>query len=150
MSPTTLVRALKKWWWAVVVLTLVGAAAGAGVSLLMAPQYQATNRILVAFDASAGAGPAELVQANNFALQKVYSYVEVVQSPRVLDEVIDELNLDITAEDLARQIEVTVPTNSVIMRISATAPNPQDAVTLSNAVVDAFTDVVLEIETPST
>ncbi|QIG38540.1 AAA family ATPase [Microbacterium sp. 4R-513] len=150
MSPTTLVRALKKWWWAVVVLTLVGAAGGAGVSLLMTPEYQATNRILVAFDASAGAGPAELVQANNFALQKVYSYVEVVESPRVLDEVIDELGLDTTADELARQIDVTVPTNSVIMRISATAPSPQDAVTLSNAVVDAFSDVVVQIETPST
>lgn len=150
MSPTTLARALKKWWWAVVALTVLGAAGGAALSLVMTPQYQATNQILVAYDATADAGPAELVQANNFALQKVYSYVEVVKSPRVLDQVISDLNLDTTVEDLATEIDVTVPTNSVVMSISATALTPEDAVVLSNAIVKAFTDVVLDIETPST
>lgn len=150
MSPTTLVRALKKWWWAVVALTVAGAASGAAVSLLMTPQYSASSQIFVAFDAPEGAGSAELVQANNFAIQKVYSYVEVAKSPRVFDAVISELGLNTTADDLSQDISVTVPPNSAVMRITAVADNPQDAVVLATAVVSAFSETVLELETPTT
>lgn len=149
MSPTTLVRALKKWWWVLVALTVGGAAVGGVTTLLMTPQYSATSQIFVAFDAPAGAGSAELVQANNFAIQKVYSYVEVATSPRVLDTVIEELGLDETADDLATQISVTVPPNSAVMRITALAPNPDDAAVLASTLVDAFSETVLELETPT-
>ena len=149
MSPTTLVRALKKWWWVLVALTVGGAALGGAASLLMTPEYSATSQIFVSFDAPAGSGSAELVQANNFAIQKVYSYVEVANSPRVLDAVIDELKLDEDAESLALKVSVTVPTNSAVMHITALAPSPEDAAVLSTTVVDAFTATVLELETPS-
>jgi len=149
MSPTTLVRALKKWWWVLVALTVGGAAVGGVTTLLMTPQYSASSQIFVAFDAPAGAGSAELVQANNFAIQKVYSYVEVATSPRVLDTVIEELGLDETADDLATQISVTVPPNSAVMRITALAPNPDDAAVLASTLVDAFSETVLELETPT-
>ncbi len=149
MSPTTLVRALKKWWWVLVALTVGGAAVGGVTTLLMTPQYSASSQIFVAFDAPAGAGSAELVQANNFAIQKVYSYVEVATSPRVPDTVIDELGLDETADDLATQISVTVPPNSAVRRISALAPNPDDAAVLASTLVDAFSETVLELETPT-
>lgn len=149
MSPTTLVRALKKWWWVLVALTVGGAAVGGLTTLLMTPQYSSSSQIFVAFDAPAGAGSAELVQANNFAIQKVYSYVEVATSPRVLDTVIEELGLDETADDLAAQISVTVPPNSAVMRITALAPNPDDAAVLASTLVDAFSETVLELETPT-
>lgn len=149
MSPTTLVRALRKWWWALVGLTVAGAALGAGGSLLMTPQYASTSQIFVAFDAPPGAGSAELVQANNFAIQKVYSYVEVAKSQRVLERVVDGWGLDTTADDLARVVSVTVPVNSTVMRVTALAPSPEDAASLSAAVVSAFSDVVLELETSS-
>ncbi|MGC5224405.1 Wzz/FepE/Etk N-terminal domain-containing protein [Micromonospora sp. DT81.3] len=149
MSPTTLVRALRKWWWVVVGLTVLGGAAGAAATMLMTPQYESTSQIFVAFDAPAGADSSELVQANNFAIQKVYSYTEVAKSQRVLDEVINELNLDTTADELARDITVMVPVNSAVLQITAVAPNADDAAALSAAVVSSFSDVVLELETPT-
>ncbi|HEX5858455.1 MAG TPA: Wzz/FepE/Etk N-terminal domain-containing protein [Microbacterium sp.] len=149
MSSTTLIRSIKKWWWAVIALTLAGGLAGAASTLLMTPEYSSTSQIIVAFDAPTGAGSAELVQANNFAIQKVYSYQEVVVSPRVLDAVIAELGLDMTTDELARDVTVSVPVNSAVMHISASAANPEDAATLTTTVVDTFTDVVLELETPS-
>ena len=149
MSPTTLVRALRKWWWVLVGLTVLGGAAGGAATLLMTPQYESTSQIFVAFDAPAGADSSELVQANNFAIQKVYSYVEVAKSQRVLEEVITDLGLDTTADQLARDITVMVPTNSAVISITAVAPNPDDAAALSAATVSAFSDVVLELETPT-
>ncbi|HWI31655.1 MAG TPA: Wzz/FepE/Etk N-terminal domain-containing protein [Microbacterium sp.] len=149
MSSTTLIRSIKKWWWAVIALTLAGGLAGAASTLLMTPEYSSSSQIFVAFDAPTGAGSAELVQANNFAIQKVYSYQEVVDSPRVLADVIDTLGLDTTTDELARDVSVSVPANSAVMQISATAANPQDAATLTTAVVESFSDTVRELETPS-
>lgn len=149
MSPTTLVRALKKWWWALVALTVLGGAAGAGASLIMTPQYSATSQVFVAFDSPAGANSSELVQANNFAIQKVYSYIEVANSPRVLNAVIEELGLTDTTDELALRLNITVPPSSAVMTIEALAPNPDDAVALANAVTATFTETVLELETPT-
>lgn len=149
MSPSTLVRALRKWWWILVGLTVLGGAAGAAATLLITPQYESSSQIFVAFDAPEGADSSELVQANNFAIQKVYSYIEVAKSQRVLDRVIADLDLDTTADELSRDITVMVPTSSAVITITATAANPQDAAALSSAVVSAFSDVVLELETPT-
>lgn len=149
MSSTTVIRAIGKWWWVVVALTLVGGLAGGLASLLMAPTYQSTAQLIVAYDAPAGAGSAELVQANNFAIQKVYAYQEIALSPRVLEEVIATLDLDMTVDELAQEVSVSVPLNTPVMEISATAPDPQDAATLTATVVDEFSAVVTALETPS-
>lgn len=147
MSPTSLIRALRKWWWVLALLSIAGAALGGAASLLMTPKYASTSQIFVAFDLPAEAGPSDVVQANNFAIQKVYSYSEVVKSPRTLEGVIADLGLDETPEELARDISVTVPPNSTVMRITASADTSEAAVMLAESVVDNFTDVVVEIET---
>lgn len=149
MSPTSLVRALRKWWWVLLALSVIGALLGGAATFVMTPKYSSTSQVFVAFDVPAGAGPADVVQANNFAIQKVYSYTEVVKSPRSLNGVIDDLGLDATPEEVARDISVTVPPNSTVMRITGVADTPEDAVALTESVVDNFSEVVVEIETTS-
>lgn len=149
MSSTTVIRALRKWWWAVVSLTLIGGVAGGALTYATAPTYSSTAQLVVAYDAPAGSGSAELVQANNFAIQKVYAYQEIATSPRVLDEVIDELNLDATARELGRDLSVSVPLNTPIMQLTASAGSPEDAETLASAFAVAFSEAVIDIETPS-
>lgn len=149
MTTTSLIRALRRGWWLIVALVAVGGAAGAGISFLMTPQYESSSRIFVAFDVAASTDPGQLVQANNFAIQKVYSYTQVVTSPRVLQVVIDDLGLDESATELAYDVAVEVPTNSTVMKITATAGSPEDAATLVSTVVNAFEQVVVQIETPT-
>ncbi|WP_210479315.1 polysaccharide biosynthesis tyrosine autokinase [Naasia sp. SYSU D00948] len=151
MDLTSILRTIRTTWPLILGLTLLGGGAGALVAAVTTPTYTATTRMFFAFEATAGAPAAELVQANNFAIQRVFSYTEVVETPRVLDRVIDELGMDTDAEELARDISVSVPTNSVILDISASAANPQDAATLTGAISSTFIDVVVnELESPST
>lgn len=149
MTSTTVIRALRKWWWSVVALALVGALSGGLVSLFTAPTYTSTAEIVVAYDAPAGAGSAELVQANNFAIQKVYGYQEIATSPRVLDEVIADLGLEASAGELARDLSVSVPLQTPVMSLRASAATAADAQVLAASFVAAFTDVVIQFETPS-
>jgi polysaccharide biosynthesis transport protein len=149
MTSTTVIRAIRRWWWTLLALALVGGLAGGVVSVLTSPTYTSTAQLIVAYDAPAGAGSSELVQANNFAIQKVYGYQEIATSTRVLDEVIASLGLDMTATELREEVSVSVPLETPVMQFRATAATPEDATTLATAFVDSFTAVITDIETPS-
>lgn len=149
MSATTLLRAVRTWWWAVLALMVVGAAAGFGASAVMTPVYQATGQLVVTYDAPAEAGSSDLVQANNYAVQKAYAYTEIASSPRVLAEVIATLGLDTTVESIGRELSVDTPLNTPILQLTAEAPTASEAQQKAQAFVDAFSQTVIDIETPS-
>lgn len=147
MDITSLARALRKLWLLVVVLAAVGAGGGALVYALVPPSYQATSRTYFAFQPRANATAGDLVAVNQYAVQKVVSYVQIVRTPRVLQPVIQQLALNTTAADLADDVSVSAPPDSVIIEISASASTARDAARLTNAVSSAFVNVVVnEIE----
>lgn len=149
MELRKLVRILRKSWILILSFVLLGAAGGAVASMLTPVQYASTTQLFVAVAIEPGSTSGDLVQGNNFAAQKVASYVSVVTSPRVLDPVIKELNLDTTAEDLARQVTASVQPLSVVIQVDALADSAEAATDLAKAVAASFTNVVVnEIEKP--
>lgn len=151
MDISSALRTARRVWIAIVALALVGAAAGALVALVRPASFTSSTSLYFAYDAPADASPSDLVQANNFALQKVFSYQALATSPRVLQGVVSDLGLDETPEDLARDVSVSVAENSVVMTISAKADNPQDAAVLAQSVADNLVKVVVDqLEAPST
>ncbi|KQR23427.1 polysaccharide biosynthesis tyrosine autokinase [Microbacterium sp. Leaf151] len=148
MSATTLFRALKKWWWTLLAFAALGAAAGFAASLVLPASYTSTAQLVIAYNAPAQANSSDLVQANNFAVQKAFAYTEVARSPRVLEQVIESEGLGITVEAAARQLSVEAPINTPILALSAEAPTAQQATQLASAFVTAFSETVQSIETP--
>lgn len=144
-------RGIRKLWLLVVGLTIVGAVVGVAVPFLLPPSYSSQSRLYFAFNSPVNATSSELVQANNFAIQKVNSYAQVAESPRVLNRVISDLGMDTSADDLARDVSVVTDTDSVVLTITAADDNPQDAATLAKSVTDNLVDVVVnELESPTT
>ena len=143
-------RAIRKLWLVVVALAVVGALVGLAVSLVLPPRYVSHSRLYFAFNSPPDATAPELVQANNFAIQKVSSYAQVGTSPRVLGRVVDELGMDLTAEELAREVSVSAEPESVVLSITASDDNPDDAATLARTVTDNLVEVVVdELESPA-
>jgi capsular exopolysaccharide synthesis family protein len=143
------VRILRKNWLLIVVMTLLGVGGGAGASVLTTPQYESTTRLYVAIQTSESTTAGDLAQGSSSAQQKVRSYVEIVSSPRVLNPVIDELGLEITAAQLASRITATSPLNTVIIEITTTDPDPTRAADMANLVAASFSDVVVnDLESP--
>ncbi|TNM61077.1 hypothetical protein FHN55_17870 [Streptomyces sp. NP160] len=150
MDISSALRTARRLWIAVVALALVGAGVGALVAGLTPARYSSSTSLYFAYDAPADAAPSDLVQANNFALQKVFSYQQLVVSPRVLDGVISDLGMNTTAEDLAEDVSVSIAENSVVMTITAQAANPQDAAVLAQSVADNLVKVVVDqLEAPA-
>ena len=99
---------------------------------------------------SDSSGVSELAQGTTFARQAVVSFVDVVDSALVLDRVIDDLNLDTTAKQLARSIQASSPTNSVVISITVSDRDAAKAAAIANSVGTNFADVVVNrLERPS-
>ncbi|PWC07594.1 polysaccharide biosynthesis tyrosine autokinase [Mycetocola zhujimingii] len=143
------VRILHKSWILIVACTLLGIGAAAAYSLVLPAKYQTTTQLYVSVRASEGAATGDLVQGTSFARQAVTSYVDVVNSALVLDKVVDELDLDTTAQQLAPSITANSPLNTVLIDVTVTNTDPVEAAEIANAVGATFADVVTnQLEKP--
>lgn len=144
------VRILHKNWILLLILLVLGLAGGAGYAALQTPKYVASTQLYVSVRTE-GAATGDLVQGTTFARQMVTSYVDVVNTALVLDPVIDKLGLDTTVGALAPRVSASTPLNTVLIDISVTDGDPEQAAEITNAVAESFTAVVQgTLETPST
>lgn len=142
-------RILHRNWILILALTVFGGAGAYGYSLLQTPTYEASTQLYVSVR-SESSGVSELAQGTTFARQAVVSFVDVVDSALVLDRVIDDLNLSESAQQLAKSINASSPTNSVIISIKATNTNAELAASIANSVGTNFANVVVnQLEKPT-
>ncbi|TFD63149.1 polysaccharide biosynthesis tyrosine autokinase [Cryobacterium suzukii] len=137
-------RTFRTSWILITVCTLLGIAGGAALSFITTPQYVASTRLYVSVRTAASGGTTELAQGTTFARQAVTSYVEVVNSAVVLDDVIDELNLNLTAAQLALTIDASSPLDTVLIDIKVTNEDPVLAAEIANSVGKNFGRIVVD------
>ena len=132
MEPREYLDILRRRWLSIVIITLLTLASVSAATLMMPKAYTATTRLL--FAVAPGDSLSSLAQGSSFVEKQMASYAEVATSPRVLDQVVDQLDLNTTAVQLADSIEATVPVDTVIIEIAATDPDPRQAARIANAV----------------
>lgn len=135
------VRILHRNWILILILLVLGLAGGAGYAALQAPKYVASTQLYVSVRTD-GAATGDLVQGTTFARQMVTSYVDVVGTALVLEPVIDELGLDDSVASLSSRVSATTPLNTVLIDISVTDGDPEQAAAIANTVASSFQDAV--------
>lgn len=140
-------RALRAHWLLVVTLATVGGVAAGAYSWLQTPQYRTSAQLFISISGGGESGAADLNQGGTFAERRVRSYTNMVDSPTVTAEVIKELNLPYTTDELARNITASSPLNTVLLNITVTDPSPERARDIANAVAVEFTQYIADLET---
>ena len=131
-----------KQWVLVVAAMVCGMLLGLAVAMLATPRYEATSTLYVSVR-SADAGSVEgLMNGANFLQASMTSYADVATTTLVLDDVAEELELDMSAGQLANALEVRVPNESVLLKITATHTQPELARDIANTTADVLTTVV--------
>lgn len=143
MELTDLLGILRRRWLSVVIVMLTGLAASAGLTLLMTREYTATTQVVFAVEG--GQSVTDLAQGSNFAEKQMATYARAASSPLVLGPVIERLDLQTTEAQLAQVITANVLTNTVILEISATDPDPRQSATIANAVGDELSRVAVSL-----
>lgn len=141
-------RVLRERWVVVVVAVLVALLAAGATWFLRPKEYTATVTMYVSAQTADSTQTA--YQGGQLSQQRVTSYVELVSSRRVAEEVVRELGLAVSPSALAGQITASSALDSVLIDISVTDESPQQAAEIANAVGAAMTDLVAELERPVT
>jgi capsular exopolysaccharide synthesis family protein len=139
-------RVLRKRWLLVTLLTVLCLAGATTATLLMTPQYEAKAQLFVSTQASDDA--SQLLQGSSFSQQRVKSYADIVTSPRVLQPVIDKLDLTVSASQLAEKVGAEAPLDTVLINVSVRNRSAAQAQHIADAVSMQFIDVVQELEKP--
>lgn len=75
----------------------------------------------------------------------VNTYAEIVKSRRVLDQVIDELLLDSSYEQMVGKISVSTVNNTEIIKINVNDKDPNKAKNIANSTANFFTKEIVEL-----
>lgn len=132
-------------WLAMLAALLLGLGAAAAIGALIPPSYTATATLLLSVDSREG----NLSDRSQFSLQRIGSYPELAYSPDVLGQTIEELDLDLSFDQLADRITATNPTTTLLLRIGANSDTAQGAADLANSVASNLAQVVSGIENSS-
>jgi len=92
-----------------------------------------------------GTTTGELLQGSTYVQSLVQTYTVVAASPLVLDRVISSLGLDTDANQLASQVKIDTPLNTVIIQIGVTDTDPKAAQDIANAIATELSSTVTEL-----
>ena len=126
-------RALLRKWWAIALCLVIGAAAAfGGTKLLITPQYTATSMIYILSESTSITSLADIQIGDSLA----QDFMIIGKSRPVVEKVIKRLDLDASYEAVSKTITFENPTDSHILKISVTNPEPKLAADISNAVAE--------------
>lgn len=123
-------RVIRLRWFAIVAFTVIGLALASAYTFLQPPSYEAKSQLFVSAKASSSA--SDLFQGNAFAEKRISSYVSLATSARVLEAVARELSLSGGSQALRGKVSATSPAETVLIDITATDTDPQQAAKIAN------------------
>lgn len=138
ISLKELLETLKKRLLLIVSITVIAAIISGVVSyFFLTPIYQASTQILVNQKETNAQSlyNSNQVQTN---LQLINTYNVIITSPRILDDVSKELNLNMTAEQLKAKITVGSEKDSQVVNLSVQDPDAEVAAQIANKTAKVF------------
>ncbi|MGD6942429.1 YveK family protein [Cytobacillus gottheilii] len=143
ISLKELFQTLKKRMALIIIITLVAVMASGAVSyFVLTPVYQSSTQILVNQTAEEGQYSTNEVQTN---LQLINTYNIILKSPVILEKVINELNLNMTASQLNAKLTVQNEQNSQVVNLSVQDENAATAAEIANTTAEVFRNEIATI-----
>jgi len=138
-------RVFRAHWLGMLAIVVGAVVVSFGWVILQPKVYTADATAIVRADTGTDSGA--ILMGNQIASQRVKTYVELGQSRKVAQRVIDELKLDQTPEMLGAQVSVTTPLDTPNLRVTADAPTPEKARDIAEAWVRSMAAEVNALET---
>lgn len=143
MDLRTYLAALRKSWLMILIATVLGTAAGTVLYLNTPPTYATTIDFYISTPTPDTSNPQA---AGQFAEARVNSYIVLLSSEQMGRRVVDLTGLDLTPQQVARQIEASSQLNTVIVTATVTNGDPERSVQIAQGVAEGFPDLVDELD----
>lgn len=124
-----------------VVICLLGCVYGL---FIQKPMYKSYTTIILGGNETTA---SQTITQSDITLNKnlVDTYAEIVKSRRVLEQVIAELDLEETYEELSNKISVSSVNNTEIIKITVVDSNPIEAKNVANVTANFFSKEVVKL-----
>ncbi|QQK80455.1 capsular biosynthesis protein [Salicibibacter cibi] len=144
---------LKKRWRMIAGVTIGAVLLSAIISFfVMTPQYEATTQLLVNQGQEEQQNGSLEVGDIDTNVELINTYSVIIQSPAILDLVIERTEADRSYSQLASQVDVQPEGESQVVAVSVTDPDPRTAITLVNSIANVFqaeVETIMDIDNVS-
>ena len=128
-------QVLRRWVWLILGCTVAAALAAFIVSSQLPPVYRASATLLVRLAPSSGINEYTAVLTSE---RLATTYSQMVTGRPVMEEVIRQMGLPETAEQLVKRVKVEVLRNTQLIRVSVEDTDPTRAADIANTIVAVF------------
>ncbi len=140
-----LFQMLKKRITLIISITLVVTLLSGLISyFVLTPMYESSTELLVN-KSETDMNPLYSYNDIQTNLKLIETYSVIIKSPRIIDLVISNDELDLTSEQLIAKIKVNAVKNSQVISITVTDTNPEKVVMLVNAIASTFKTEIKKI-----
>ena len=139
------VKVLRRRWRIMLACVVAVVALAVAYTASVTPQYASQVRLYVS---SAQSNTSEALASGQLSQQRIASYADMIQGQEIAEAVVDELNLDISAGEVASKVSASVTPATVIMNITVLDPDPAVAQAIAQAYGMQMTEVIRQLETP--
>ncbi|AOY78270.1 Capsular polysaccharide type 8 biosynthesis protein cap8A [Clostridium formicaceticum] len=140
------IHIIQKRFWLIVIITVLAMLTSGVISYyVLDPIYQASTTIMVGKPQSESELGQLQLQDLNLNLRLAKTYGEIVKSRSVSQEVIREMNLDLTPEQLTSKTTVDLVRDTEFITIKVTDTDPQLAADIANNLSKTFKKYVMQI-----
>ena len=128
--------------WAVIMCFVIGAVLFGGYTKMMVtPQYTATSMIYILGQSTSISSVAELQLSSELTAD----FTIMAKSRSVINGVIKEMDLNMSYDQLKNSVEVSNPSDSHILQIAVTNPDPKLAKDISNTMANAVAENIASV-----
>lgn len=109
---------------------------------MLTPIYQTSTQLLVSQQQAEAGFDSESIETD---LQLVGTYSEIIKSPIILEQVISQLGLEISYEELNEKITVEIAESSQLLNVVVVDADLTAAVEIANSTAEIFEVEILEL-----
>ena len=133
---------IRKHWIAIVAFIMVGIAGGAiwaGVESKVSPVYKSTGTIMVSYKGKEDTAATTEYSFSNAITNTVVGFVK---TNTVLDKVAEDMNMK--RSDISKNLTVTNSTGNLLITVSYTSRDSEQAMKVTNAIMETTVDTANE------
>ena len=132
---------LNKLWVIALCAVVCAMAAFGGTKALVTPQYTATSVIYILSKSTSVTSLADLQIGTSLTAD----FIALSKSRSVVEKVIKELDLNTSYGALVGSVSIANPTDTHLLQISATNPDPELAADIANAMAEAVKEQISDV-----
>ena len=136
---------LRRRWITIVVLVAVALGVAAVINWQMTPKYESKSRVFIGLDLSGSSDSTALLYQT---IARAQSYADLADSTDLMNQVIGDLDLQMTPSELADNIDAEVVQDTQIIELTVHDEDPKQAQAIARVHSQRLTEFLTDLESP--